>query len=118
MLRILKQQIDAEIPTNEKSLEFIDVARSFLVDREFRLINIRRNAIEASKNTGNRNGQINSSYNQTTTANLSAGSPVQLTPSSSYDPFKRGDSKRRSLTSSFSNIFRRPSSAGKLRLFY
>jgi hypothetical protein len=106
VLRILKQQIDAELPVNEETLEIIDVARSFLIDREYRLINARKNAIEGKKSAIKGGGV-------STTANISAATPVQLTPSSSYDPFKRNDAKRRSLTTSFSNMFRRPSSGGK-----
>lgn len=97
VLKILKQQIDAELPVNEEALEVVDHSRSQLIEREFRLINVRKNAIEISSSS---------------TSNISASTPVQLTPSSSYDPFKRNDSKRRSITNSFSNIFRRPSSAG------
>lgn len=100
VLKILKQQIDAELIVTEEILEVIDVARSFLIDREFRLVNARKNAMEAVK--FNRNG-----------FNTNQTSSPQLTPSSSYDPFKRSDSKRKSITTSFSNIFRRPSLAGK-----
>lgn len=97
VLKILKQQIDAELPVNEEALEVIDHSRSQLIEREFRLMNVRKNAIEISSSS---------------TSNISASTPVQLTPSSSYDPFKRNDNKRRSITNSFSSIFRRPSSAG------
>lgn len=99
----MKQQIDAELIVSEEILEVIDVARSFLIDREFRLVNARKNAMEAVK--FNRNG-----------FNTSQASP-QLTPSSSYDPFKRSDNKRKSITTSFSNMFRRPSLAGNLFFF-
>lgn len=100
----MKQQIDAELIVSEEILEVIDVARSFLIDREFRLVNARKNAMEAVK--FNRNSF---STNQ--------ASP-QLTPSSSYDPFKRSDSKRKSITTSFSNMFRRPSLAGNFIYVY
>ena len=50
ILRILKQQIDAELPSTEDSMEIIDVARSLLIDREFRLMNSRKNTMETSKN--------------------------------------------------------------------
>lgn len=103
VLKILKQQIDAELIVSEEILEVIDVARSFLIDREFRLVNARKNAIEAVKFS--RNG-----------FNSNQASP-QLTPSSSYDPFKRSDSKRKSITTSFSNMFRRPSLAGNFLIF-
>jgi len=124
----LKQQIDAELPINEKSLEFIDIARSFLIDREFRLINIRKNILDAttaasasSSNSLNNNNKnvSNVQQSQTIVVNQIPISPTtsamqspQLTPSSSYDPFKRNDTKRKSLTQSFSNMFRRPSGSG------
>lgn len=99
-MKILKQQIDAELPVSEESLEFVDNSRFELIEREQRLVNARKNAIEGSKNG--------------VTSNISSTTPPQLTPSSSYDPFKRGDSKRRSFSSSISNIFKRPpNSSGK-----
>lgn len=104
VLKILKQQIDAELPVCEESLEHIDAGRTNLIDREFRLVNARNNAFEMTKNPGP-NGV---KYSQMT--NLSATTPPQLTPSSSYDPFKRTENKRKSITTSFTNIFRRPSS--------
>uniref|UniRef100_A0A8D8N8J6 UPF0518 protein CPIJ015043 n=2 Tax=Culex pipiens TaxID=7175 RepID=A0A8D8N8J6_CULPI len=117
VLKILKQQIDAELPECEESLEIVDVARSFLVDREFRLINMRKNAIESNVVLGgsgpggprlsNGGGGTGSSI----TSSLSQTTPMQLTPSSSYDPFKRNDTKRKSITNSFSSIFRRPGSS-------
>lgn len=64
------------------------------------MVNARKNAIEAVK--FNRNG-------------FNGPASPQLTPSSSYDPFKRSDSKRKSITTSFSNMFRRPSLAGKFQ---
>uniref|UniRef100_U5EYG6 FHF complex subunit HOOK-interacting protein C-terminal domain-containing protein n=1 Tax=Corethrella appendiculata TaxID=1370023 RepID=U5EYG6_9DIPT len=111
VLKILKQQIDAELPSDiEESMEIVDTARSFLIDREIRLINTRKNAIESTKNLTNGSGS--NSQPQNIISTLSATTPVQLTPSSSYDPFKRNDTKRKSITSSFSNMFRRPGSAG------
>lgn len=107
VLRILKQQIDAELPVCEESLEHIDAGRTCLIEREYRLINARKNAIELSKNPGQNSIQ----YHQTSTANISSTTPQQLTPSSSYDPFKRIESKRKGITQSFTNIFRRPSNS-------
>jgi hypothetical protein len=112
VLRILKQQIDAELPVNEETLEIIDWSRSFLIDREYRLINARKNAIEGKKSALKSPGGV------TTMANISAATPIQATPSSSYDPFKRNDVKRRSLTSSISSMFRRPSSGGEFAGFW
>lgn len=100
LLKILKQQIDAELPVSEESLELVDNSRTELIEREQRLVNARKNAIEGSKNGG-------------TNSNISAASSLQLTPSSQYDPFKRGDTKRKSFSSSISNIFKRaPNSSG------
>ncbi|XP_053670029.1 FHIP family protein AGAP011705 [Anopheles nili] len=105
VLKILKQQIDAELPDTDESLEIVDVARSFLVDREFRLVNMRKNAIESAAS-----GKLLNGGGSSMTSSLSQTTPMQLTPSSSYDPFKRQDGKRKSISNSFSNIFRRPGS--------
>uniref|UniRef100_A0A336LVH9 CSON005889 protein n=1 Tax=Culicoides sonorensis TaxID=179676 RepID=A0A336LVH9_CULSO len=99
VLKILKQQIDAELGNTEPSLEFIDIARTYLVEREHRLINTRKNAIDANKN-GNRSG-VNSNQQQ-----------LQLTPTSSYDPFNRVDRNKKSLSNTLTTLFRRPGSAG------
>lgn len=109
VLKILKQQIDAELPDTDESLEIVDMARSFLVDREFRLVNMRKNAIESAAS-----GKLLNGGGSSMTSSLSQTTPMQLTPSSSYDPFKRQDGKRKSISNSFSNIFRRPGSVGKL----
>nr|XP_029721101.1 UPF0518 protein AAEL005291 isoform X2 [Aedes albopictus] len=114
VLKILKQQIDAELPDCDESLEIVDVARSFLVDREFRLINMRKNAIESNPNSSKLlllSGGAGASGAVSMTSNLSQTTPMQLTPSSSYDPFKRNDTKRKSISNSFSSIFRRPGSS-------
>lgn len=96
VLKILKQQIDAELPMTEESLELIDNGRTFLIDREFRLINARKIALEALK-----------------TSNKSAQSPQGSGASQlqSYDPFKRQDGKRKSAGNPIMNMFRRPSAA-------
>ncbi|XP_055907885.1 FHIP family protein GJ17503 isoform X2 [Eupeodes corollae] len=115
VLRILKQQIDAELPVTEDSLEIIDVARSYLIDREYRLINARK----VISDTGLKNGQRNSLQPTSTFANLSSSSPVQVTPSSSYDPFRRSDNKRKSFTTSISSIFgRKPNASSGLSQIY
>ncbi|XP_055536086.1 FHIP family protein AAEL005291 isoform X2 [Wyeomyia smithii] len=118
VLKILKQQIDAELPDGDESLEIVDVARSFLVDREFRLINMRKNAIESSTSSNKQpllfNGTgtlMGGSGSISMTSSLSQTTPMQLTPSSSYDPFKRNDAKRKSIGTSFSGFFRRPASS-------
>lgn len=115
VLKILKQQIDAELPVSEESLEYIDAERTNLIEREIQLTNARKGESESSAI------QSNIAYPTTSTANLSATTPPQLTPSSSYDPFRRAESRRKSITHSFSNIFRRTthsavkSNAGKLQ---
>lgn len=96
VLKILKQQIDAELPLNEDSLELIDIGRTFLIDREFKLINARKIALEALKST-----------NKTSITSQSNNS--QASQSSSFDPFKRLDEKRKSSGNSIMNIFRRTS---------
>lgn len=111
VLRILKQQIDAELPVVEDSLEIIDVARSYLIDREFRLINARK----ASENSPLHVAKVMPAQ-QSTYAALSASSPVQVTPSSSYDPFKRNDTKRMSISKSITNMFSRKPN-GKFKVF-
>lgn len=106
MLKILKQQIDAELPSTDESLEVIDGARSFLVDRENRLLNTRKTAIDAKAVKSD----------QSAMANVSQTTPVQLTAGSSYDPFRRpesGNNSRKSIRQSFSSIFKRPGSSGE-----
>lgn len=112
VLRILKQQIDAELPVVEDSLEIIDVARSYLIDREFRLINARK----ASENSPLHVAKVITSQHSTY-APLSAASPVQVTPSSSYDPFKRSDTKRMSISKSITSMFSRKPN-GKLHVSF
>lgn len=112
MLKILKQQIDAELPSTDESLEVIDGARSFLVDRENRLLNTRKTAIDA-KAVKSDFGK-GSSSNQMATSNSSAATPPQLTAGSSYDPFRRMENNsRKSIRQSFSSIFKRPGSSGE-----
>lgn len=98
VLKILKQQIDAELPMTEESLELIDNGRTFLIDREFRLINARKIALETLKTS-------NKATSQTNQGSTNA-SQLQ-----SYDPFKRQDGKRKSVGNPIMNIFRRPSAA-------
>lgn len=91
VLKILKQQIDAELPMTEESLELIDNGRTFLIDREFRLINARKIALESIKT------------NKTSTTGASSSLQLQ--------PFQRQDVKRKSAGNSIMNMFRRPSAA-------
>jgi len=98
VLKILKQQIDAELPMTEESLEMIDIARTFLIDREFRLINARKIALESLK-AQNTSQTLSSQQQQ---------QPSGALQSLSYDPFKRSDGKRRSIGNPIMNMFRRP----------
>lgn len=120
VLRMLKQQIDAELPVAENSLEIIDVARSSLIDREFRLANARKisessphhhqhqqqhqQQLQLSSSSTQQQATQRSAY-----ATLSAATPVQASPSSAYDPFRRGDNKRRSISKSITSMFSRKS---------
>lgn len=88
----MKQQIDAELPMTEESLEMIDIGRTFLIDREFKLINARKIALEALK------------------SNATNSSQLQLS-----DPFKRQDVKRKSIGNPIMNIFRRPSATNYIQ---
>lgn len=97
MLKILKQQIDAELPITETTLEYVEIAKSYLIEREHRLTNARKNAIDANKQN-----------NRSITNNAQ----LQLTPSSSYDPFNRNERAKKSLTNTLNTLFRRPGSAG------
>ncbi|XP_067641317.1 FHIP family protein GG24907 isoform X3 [Eurosta solidaginis] len=121
MLRILKQQIDAELPMCEDSLEIVDVARSYLIDREFRLINARKatdnsplHIVKSGLPHQQQQQQQQRCSQQTTFGNISSTSPIQVTPSSSYDPFKRNDSKRKSISKSITSMFTRKSSGGSI----
>ncbi|XP_052853527.1 FHIP family protein CG3558 isoform X4 [Drosophila gunungcola] len=119
VLRILKQQIDAELPVTEDSLEIIDVARSSLIDREFRLANARKGnegspmhhnqQQQIATSSGHQPGQLRSTY-----STLSAATPVQATPTSAYDPFKRSDNKRRSISKSITSMFSRKSTSSSM----
>ncbi|XP_017116928.1 UPF0518 protein CG3558 isoform X4 [Drosophila elegans] len=119
VLRILKQQIDAELPVTEDSLEIIDVARSSLIDREFRLANARKGnegspmhhnqQHQMATSSGQQSGQLRSTY-----STLSAATPVQATPTSAYDPFKRSDNKRRSISKSITSMFSRKSASSSM----
>ncbi|XP_030557440.1 UPF0518 protein GJ17503 isoform X2 [Drosophila novamexicana] len=120
VLRMLKQQIDAELPVAENSLEIIDVARSYLIDREFRLVNARKITDNAPMHQQHQQQQLQYTTNPTqqqqaqqrsTYATLSAATPVQASPTSAYDPFRRSDNKRRSISKSISSMFSRRSTS-------
>lgn len=97
VLKILKQQIDSELPLTEESLEMIDVGRTFLIDREFKLINARKIALEALKQNASQNSKPNTSQVQ------------------NNDPFKRQEAKRKSTGNSLMNIFRRPTTSNNVQ---
>ncbi|XP_059612393.1 FHIP family protein GK23746 isoform X2 [Phlebotomus argentipes] len=98
VLQILKQQLDAELPVNNETLEIVENAKAFLLEREYRLVNQRKNTIDSNAQA------TEGSHNTSATTTVS---PL----SSLYDPFKRQDSTRKSIRQSFSSIFRRPSAS-------
>jgi Family of unknown function (DUF5917) len=103
VLKILKQQIDAELPMTEDSLELIDIARTFLIDREFKLINARKIALEALKTSSNK---------ASSTQISSQGNSLQSNSSQSHDLLKRQtEEKRKNTGNSIMNYFRRTSAA-------
>ncbi|XP_023164963.2 UPF0518 protein GI14169 isoform X4 [Drosophila hydei] len=126
VLRMLKQQIDAELPVAENSLEIIDVARSYLIDREFRLVNVRKISENSPlhqqqqphqqhnqqlQQANNHTQQLQQAQHRSTYATLSATTPVQASPTSAYDPFRRSDNKRRSISKSITSMFSRRSTS-------
>ncbi|XP_012279879.1 UPF0518 protein AAEL005291 isoform X2 [Orussus abietinus] len=84
VLASLKHRIDQFLVKHEDVDLLVEQARSFLIGREDRLVNARKNVLEASAQiaTNRRN-------------------------SFASEPFSRGEPKRRSLTSSFTQMFRR-----------
>nr|XP_050847030.1 FHIP family protein AAEL005291-like isoform X2 [Vespula vulgaris] len=86
VLASLKHKIDQFLSKYDNVDLLVDQARSFLIGREDRLVNARKNALEA-------------------TAQFACSKRNSLTS----DSFLRGEPKRRSLTSSFTQMFRRAS---------
>ncbi|XP_043462935.1 FHIP family protein GK23746 isoform X2 [Leptopilina heterotoma] len=87
VLASLKQKIDQFLSKHEEVDLLIEQARNFLIGREDKLVNARKNALEAA---------ARSSTTETKTTTNS-------------EPFSRGELKRRSLTSSLTQMFRRSS---------
>ncbi|XP_015173934.1 PREDICTED: UPF0518 protein AAEL005291-like isoform X3 [Polistes dominula] len=86
VLASLKHKIDQFLSKHDNVDLLVDQARSFLIGREDRLVNARKNALEA-------------------TAQFACNKRNSLT----NDSFLRGEPKRRSFTSSFTQMFRRAS---------
>ncbi|XP_046748147.1 FHIP family protein AAEL005291-like isoform X4 [Diprion similis] len=84
VLASLKHKIDQFLSRHHDIHQLVEQARTFLIGREDRLVNARKNALEAS-----------------------AQAPTPRRYSSASEPFTRGEPKRRSLTSSLSQIFKR-----------
>ncbi|XP_051159475.1 FHIP family protein GK23746 isoform X2 [Leptopilina boulardi] len=84
----LKQKIDQFLLKHEDVDLLIEQARNFLIGREDKLVNARKNALEAA---------ARSSTNET----------IKTTTNS--ESFSRGEPKKRSLTSSLTQMFRRSS---------
>ncbi|XP_048511354.1 FHIP family protein CPIJ015043 isoform X2 [Athalia rosae] len=87
VLASLKHKIDQFLSRHSDIDQLVDQARIFLISREDKLINARKNVLEAT-----------------------AQAATVRRYSSTSDSFSRGESKRRSLTSSLSQMFKRAGS--------
>ncbi|XP_063232931.1 FHIP family protein AAEL005291-like isoform X2 [Bacillus rossius redtenbacheri] len=85
VLGSLKHRIDSYLNRQPNVEELVMSAQEFLLAREDKIVNARRNAVEASL----------------------ANAPNGRRNSLSTDSFTRGESKRRSFTSTLSSVFRR-----------
>nr|CAD7430578.1 unnamed protein product [Timema monikensis] len=83
VLGSLKYRIDQYLSRHDNTEELLASAREFLLLREDRLVNARKNALEASSPPSRRNSL------------------------STTEPFSRGEPKRRSFSSALSSMFRR-----------
>ncbi|XP_015599998.1 UPF0518 protein AAEL005291 isoform X2 [Cephus cinctus] len=84
VLASLKHKIDQFLSRHDDVEILVEQARSFLISREDRLVNARKNALEAAAQVAPNRRSFTAS-----------------------EPFSRGEPKRRSLTSSLSQMFRR-----------
>ncbi|XP_033216666.1 UPF0518 protein CPIJ015043 isoform X2 [Belonocnema kinseyi] len=87
VLACLKQKIDNFLSKHDDVDSLVEQARAFLIGREDKLVNARKNALEAAARS----------------------SSTERRNSTNSEPFTRGEPKRRSLTSSLSQMFRRSS---------
>ncbi|XP_053985299.1 FHIP family protein AAEL005291 isoform X2 [Hylaeus volcanicus] len=89
VLASLKHKIDQYLSQHNNVDVLVEQAQLFLISREDKLVNARKNALEAAAHSA----------------------PVKRN-SVSGEPFSRGESKRWSLTSSFTQMLRRSSGGG------
>ncbi|GAB0095647.1 UPF0518 protein GG24907 [Sergentomyia squamirostris] len=106
VLQILKQQLDAELPVDSETVEIVENAKAFLLEREHRLVNQRKNTIDTNAQPPSV-PPLSSSDGTPSSSSPATSSPL----TSLYDPFRRQDSNRRSIRQSLSGIFRRPSAS-------
>lgn len=93
MIGSLKHKIDEFMSQQHDAENEIKQAKWFLIERETRLFNARKKAIEGTSNTTSPTASaINNTYMNVM-----------------HDPFRRDEPKRKSITSSISSMFRRVS---------
>lgn len=119
ILAILKQQIDAELPINCESLEVVNKARLFLINRENYLLQIRKGVenINISSNINSNNNIINVEKSSTLLSDMSNRGNHSKTFSSLYDSFRRRNSKSKNFGQSIVNIFSRKSNGKQKHIF-
>ncbi|XP_026468597.1 UPF0518 protein AAEL005291-like, partial [Ctenocephalides felis] len=112
----VREYIDTSLSVQvQDSVQIAEQAQSFLLERESRLVNARKNAIEAANK--NRNQAANSTailggtnsfdtrYRAVESNNRTALAAQYS--STNYDPFKRNEPKRKSISTSLTQIFKR-----------
>lgn len=119
ILAILKQQIDAELPINYESLEIVNKARLFLIDRENYLLKIRKGVenVNISNNINNRIISNNVEKPAVLSTNTANRSNQSTTFSSLYDSFRRRNNKSKNFGQSIVNMFSRKSNGKQNILF-
>ncbi|KAI4489772.1 hypothetical protein M0804_003954 [Polistes exclamans] len=111
VLASLKHKIDQFLSKHDNVDLLVDQARSFLIGREDRLVNARKNALEATAQfaCSKRNSLTNDSFLRGEYKQKVAGNSILLMFSFNITSNCLGEPKRRSLTSSFTQMFRRAS---------
>ncbi|XP_077285417.1 FHIP family protein GJ17503-like isoform X2 [Arctopsyche grandis] len=127
ILLSIKQEIDESVLNDPECYRLLEDAQTFLIDREIRLANTRKNAIESTstKNTNPELGKNALSSSQFSTHSLQFTSgdtsqpnsgnweqPSNVQPMSVSEPFKRNEPKRRSFSSSITSMFSRKITSG------
>ncbi|KAL2716099.1 FHIP family protein AAEL005291-like isoform X1 [Vespula squamosa] len=110
VLASLKHKIDQFLSKNDNVDLLVDQARSFLIGREDRLVNARKNALEATAQfaCSKRNSLTSDSFLRGEYKKV-AGTNILLMFIFHITSNCLGEPKRRSLTSSFTQMFRRAS---------